>query len=136
MWVLRWRKIEGNDDDDNSSGELNKSLKEKKIELITIRSALKLNKTALKKMASEALTYEYNEEDMKQYDQKVIEEFNKTISEEYKNDVIEKLSEEQLVDVVLNNPKYELKPTNSNTFIEPTSISFNPLGNLIFCRDQ
>ena len=116
--------------------ELKTILKEKKIELITIRSALKLNKTALKKMASEALTYEYNEEDMKQYDQKVIEEFNKTISEEYKNDVIEKLSEEQLVDVVLNNPKYELKPTNSNTFIEPTSISFNPLGNLVFCRDQ
>jgi RNA recognition motif-containing protein len=40
------------------------------------------------------------------------------------------------VDVVLNNPKYILAPTNLNTFIEPKLISFNPVGNLIFCRDQ
>jgi flagellar basal body-associated protein FliL len=38
--------------------ELKSILKEKKIELITVRSALKLNKTALKKLASEALKYE------------------------------------------------------------------------------
>ena len=29
-----------------------------------------------------------------------------------------------------------MSPTKLNTFIEPKSISFNPLGNLIFCRDQ
>ena len=116
--------------------ELKSILKEKKIELITVRSALKLNKTALKILASEALKYEYNKEEAEQYDQKVIEQFNKAITEDYKKDVIDKLSEEQLVDVVLNNPKYELRPTNSNTFIEPISISFSPLGNLVFCRDQ
>lgn len=50
--------------------------------------------------------------------------------------MIDKLSEDQLVDVVLNNPKYTLQPTKLNTFIEPKLISFNPLGGLVFCRDQ
>ena len=57
-------------------------------------------------------------------------------SNEYKQEIINKLSDDQLVDIILNNPKYILSPTKLNTFIEPKSISFNPLGNLIFCRDQ
>ena len=57
-------------------------------------------------------------------------------SDKYKNEVIDKLSEDQLIDVVLNNPTYKLIPTELNTFIKPSSISFSPLGALIFCRDQ
>ena len=56
------------------------------------------------------------------------------LSDKYKNEVLGKLSEDQLVDVVLNNPRNKLSQTEINTFIEPTLISFNPLGNLIFCR--
>ena len=114
--------------------DLKSILKEKNIELITVRSALKLNKTALKKLASDALVYHYDDEEAKKYEK--YEEFKKIVTDEYKEEVLNKLSEEQLVDVVLNNPRYELRPTDSNTFIEPTSISFSPLGNLVFCRDQ
>ena len=43
-------------------------LKEKNIELITVRSALKLNKTALKKLASDALIYHYDDEEARKYE--------------------------------------------------------------------
>ena len=36
-------------------------------------------------------------------------------SDKYKNEVIDKLSEDQLIDVVLNNPTYKLIPTELNT---------------------
>ena len=113
---------------------LKQILKQKNIELITVRSALKLNRTALKNLALEALNYELEDnldKNSKNYD-KVIYYSNDT----YKSQVIEKLSDDQLIDVILNNPKYKLRSTSLNTFIEPTLISFNPLGNLIFCRDQ
>ena len=111
-------------------------LKEKKIELITVRSALKLNKTALKNLALETLKCEITDDisfDKKSKEYKI---FLNYTSKEYKQEIIDKLSDDQLVDVVINNPKYILSPTKLNTFIEPKSISFNPLGNLIFCRDQ
>ena len=115
---------------------LRKILKEKNIELITVRSALKLNKTALKKLALQSLQYEIVQDNEFNTDSEEYKTFLKYTEDNYKKEVIDKLSDDQLVDVVLNNPKYELMPTNMNTFIEPKSISFSPLGNLIFCRDQ
>ena len=112
--------------------ELNNILKEKNIELITVRSALKLNFDSLKKLAFELLNYKKD----KNFLNNTNEYFEKYISDDYKKEVISKLSEDQLIDIILTNPTYTLKPTNLNTFIEPTSINFNPLGNLIFCRDQ
>ena len=111
-------------------------LKEKKIELITVRSALKLNKTALKNLAHKALKYEIDENISFDKNTKEYKIFLNYTSNEYKQEIINKLSDDQLVDIILNNPKYILSPTKLNTFIEPKSISFNPLGNLIFCRDQ
>ena len=116
--------------------DLKKILKQKNIELITVRSALKLNKTALKKLAFDALKYELDEDINLDKNSKEYNTFINYIKNEYNQGVINKLTEDQLIDVILNNPKYILKPTNLNTFIEPKSISFNPLGNLIFCRDQ
>ena len=111
-------------------------LKEKKIELITVRSALKLNKTALKNLAQKALKYEIDENISFDKNTKEYKIFLNYTSNEYKQEIINKLSDDQLVDIILNNPKYILSPTKLNTFIEPKLISFNPLGNLIFCRDQ
>ena len=115
---------------------LEKLLKEKNIELITVRSALKLNRTALKNLASEALKYELEDNVKIDVNSSNYEQFMYYLNDSYKNEVLGKLSDDQLVDVVLNNPTYKLRPTDLNTFIEPTLISFNPLGNLIFCRDQ
>ena len=115
---------------------LKKILQEKKIELITVRDALKLNKTSLKDLAFKSLKYEIAEEINFDKESKEYKTFLKYTKDEYKQEVIDKLSEDQLVDVVLNNPKYTLQPTKLNTFIEPKLISFNPLGGLVFCRDQ
>ena len=115
---------------------LRKILKEKNIELITIRSALKLNKSSLKKLAFEALKYEVADNINFDTSSKEYKIFLSYISNGYKQEIIDKLSEDQLVDIILNNPKYILQLTKLNTFIEPKLISFNPLGNLIFCRDQ
>ena len=103
--------------------ELNNILKEKNIELITVRSALKLNFDSLKKLAFELLNYKKD----KNFLNNTNEYFEKYISDDYKKEVISKLSEDQLIDIILTNPTYTLKPTNLNTFIEPTSINFNPL---------
>ena len=115
---------------------LKKILKEKKIELITVRDALKLNKTALKQLAFKSLKYEIAENINFDKTSKEYKTFLKYTKDEYKQEVIDKLSEDQLIDVILNNPKYTLQPTKLNTFIEPKIISFNPLGGLVFCRDQ
>ena len=115
---------------------LKKILKEKQIELITVRDALKLNKTALKKLAFESLKYEIAENINFDKTSKEYKIFLKYTKDEYKQEIIDKLSEDQLIDVILNNPKYILQPTKLNTFIEPKIISFNPLGALVFCRDQ
>lgn len=115
---------------------LKKILHEKKIELITVRDALKLNKTSLKDLAFKSLKYEIAEDINFDKESKEYKTFLKYTKDEYKQKVIDKLSEDQLVDVVLNNPKYTLQPTKLNTFIEPKLISFNPLGGLVFCRDQ
>ena len=115
---------------------LKKILNENKIELITVRDALKLNKIALKKLAFKSLKYEITENINFDKASKEYEIFLKYTSDEYKQGVIDKLSEDQLIDVILNNPKYILQPTKLNTFIEPKIISFNPLGALVFCRDQ
>lgn len=115
---------------------LKKILQEKKIELITVRDALKLNKTSLKDLAFKSLKYEIAEDINFDKESKEYKTFLKYTKDEYKQEVIDKLSEDQLVDVVLNNPKYTLQPTKLNTFIEPKLISFNPLGGLVFCRDQ
>ena len=115
---------------------LKKILKEKNIELITVRSALKLNKTALKKLAFKSLKYEIADNLNINKDSQEYKIFLNYTKNEYKQEIIDKLSDDQLVDIVLTNPKYILSPTNLNTFIEPKSISFDPVGNLIFCRDQ
>ena len=115
---------------------LNKTLQEKNIQLITVRSALKKNKTALKALAFKALKYEIDDNLKLNENSTNYKLFMEYVNDEYKNKVIDKLSDDQLVDVILNNPTYKLRPTELNTFIEPALISFNPLGNLIFCRDQ
>ena len=115
---------------------LNKTLQENNINLITVRSALKKNKTALKELAFRALKYEIDNNLKLNENSTNYKLFMGYVNDDYKNKVIDKLSDDQLVDVILNNPTYRLRPTELNTFIEPALISFNPLGNLIFCRDQ
>lgn len=108
-------------------------LSQKGIEVKTVRDCLKLNRETLEELAMKSLVYEL---DSSSKNQKVNEKLMYYLSDNYKRQVISKLLLGQLVDVVLTQPKYKLAFNDSNTFIEPVCISFNPLGNILFCRDQ
>lgn len=112
-----------------------KVFKQNNIKVITINDALKKNKTALKSLAEESLIYKIDERiNESQIENPTI--LNEAISDDRKRENIKKLSENQIVNVILTNPTYTLIPSKSNKYLEPSSISFKPLGNLLFCRDQ
>ena len=113
---------------------LTEELTSRGIQVRTVRELLKLNRPALELLAFNSLKYIPSESNDGTSANN--ETFNYYLSDEYKWKVIRKLWMDQLVDVVLSQPTYKIKYVNKNTFVEPESISFNPLGNLLFCRDQ
>lgn len=58
------------------------------------------------------------------------------ISDEYKEKIISEMSIEQIIDIILTNPTISLRKADLNTALSSTSMSFSPLSNLVFCRDQ
>ena len=127
--------------------ELSDYLKTKNIKLITIEDALLLENCTedLYKLAKESLNYEREtkmeveidiENVKKKRRKSSFEEYYLYSSDEYKEKTLKKFSKKNLMNVILSRPTLTLKHTETDTFIESTSINFNPLGNLIFCRDQ
>jgi len=122
-----------------SNSELNKNfdnlreiLKKRKIKLLSVRDCLKLSRKGLEELASKALVYEaVNEKEGKNN-----KEFKYYMSDEYKISVLSRLDADQLVDVILSHPTYKLKYSDINTKVEFVDISFKPLGNLLYVRDQ
>lgn len=58
------------------------------------------------------------------------------LSEKYKQEVIEKMDIDQLVEVILTNPTILLKKSEKDTALIVVSYTYQPLVNLVFCRDQ
>ena len=127
--------------------ELNEYLKTKNIKLITIEEALLLDNCSedLLKLAKESLNYERETKIEEELDienvkrkrrKSSFEEYYLHSGNEYKEKTLKKFSKKNLMNVILTRPTLTLKHTETDTFIESTSINFNPLGNLIFCRDQ
>ena len=121
-------------------------LKTKHIRLITVEEALLLKgkEDDLMKLAKESLNYEreskmetINETDNNSRIRKTsYDEYFLYSSDEYKESVIKKFSKKNLFNIILTRPQMKLKYSETDTYIEPTSITFSPLGNLVFCRDQ
>ena len=131
--------------------ELKEYLKTLGIKLITVEEVLLLedNKEDLMKLARESLNYERESNfEEKKEEEKVklqespgkrkssFEEYCTYSSEGYKEKVLKKFSRKNLINVILTRPSMKLKHIDTDTFIESTSITFCPLGNLVFCRDQ
>eukprot|EP00768_Dysnectes_brevis_P002499 gnl/Dysnectes_brevis/1876_a2156_1864.p1 GENE.gnl/Dysnectes_brevis/1876_a2156_1864~~gnl/Dysnectes_brevis/1876_a2156_1864.p1 ORF type:complete len:566 (+),score=248.86 gnl/Dysnectes_brevis/1876_a2156_1864:109-1806(+) len=57
-------------------------------------------------------------------------------TDQYKRSVIQKMSAQDLVRVILTKPLVSLRPAERNTALVTESISFRPTGNLVFTRDQ
>jgi arginine deiminase len=113
------------------------------IKLITVEEVLLLkdNSEELMALAKSSLNYEretqlekIKEEDNKRKSPFV--DYCKYSSEEYKEKVLKKFTKKNLINIILTRPTMKLKHIQTDTFIESTSITFCPLGNLVFCRDQ
>ena len=125
---------------------LKEYLKTKNIKLITVEDALLLkdNEEDLMRLAKESLFYEREtpsiDIDEKQESpskrKSSFEEYCIYSSDEYKEKVLKKFSKKHLINVILTRPTMKLKHIETDTYIESTSITFCPLGNLVFCRDQ
>ena len=122
--------------------ELGEYLKTKNIKLITTEDILLLKENELMKLAKDSLNYEREtlkleeekEENKKRKDS--FKEYENYSSDEYKENVLKKFSKKNLINVILTRPTIKLKHINTDTFIESTSITFEPVGNIVFCRDQ
>jgi arginine deiminase len=115
------------------------------IKLITVEEALLLkeNTSELMELAKKALNYEretkkeeIKEEENKRKRKSSFDDYCKYSSEEYKEKVLKKFTKKNLINIILTRPTMKLKHIETDTFIESTSITFCPLGNLVFCRDQ
>ena len=124
--------------------ELREYLKTKNIKLITTEEILLLNENELMKLAKESLNYEretikLEEEEENNNNKKrkdSFKEYENYSSDEYKENVLKKFTKKNLINIILTRPTIKLKHIDTDTYIESTSITFNPLGNIVFCRDQ
>ncbi len=69
------------------------------------------------------------------YDTSLLPESQRAEQEAYKSEVVSQLSVEELVDVLIMQPRIVLSPTEYNTGITAT-YEYNPLMNLFYTRDQ
>ena len=133
--------------------DLEKYLQTKNIKLITVEDALSLDNDSLMKLAEESLNYERETdiiEEKKKLNEssdsssnpspdkrkKSLDEYELNSSDKYKKEVLHKFKKHNLMNVILTRPKITLKFIDTDTYIETSSITFCPLGNLVFCRDQ
>ena len=122
--------------------ELGEYLKTKDIKLITTEEALLLKgkEEELMKLAKDSLNYEretkIEEEKDEEKRKDSLKEYEMYSSDEYKENVLKKFSKKNIMNVILTRPTIKLKHIDTDTYIESTSITFNPVGNIVFCRDQ
>ena len=139
-----YEDVTDEDDIRKCFNELGEYLKTKDIKLITIEDALLLKdkEEELMKLAKDSLNYERETEIKEVKEEKEdkrknsMEEFKLYSSDEYKEKVLKKFSKKNIMNIILTRPSMKLKHIDTDTFIESTSITFKPVGNIVFCRDQ
>ena len=97
---------------------------------------------ALEELAMSVLTYELSAEEINgvvdndgDEDQRCTDADHYFVGDEYKRKVLEVMSAEQLIDVVLCHPTVTMRPSFRDTGFT-ASYRFNPLTNMQFTRDQ
>ena len=139
-----YEDVTDEDDIRKCFNELGEYLKTKDIKLITIEDALLLKdkEEELMKLAKDSLNYERETEIKEVKEEKdnkrknSMEEFKLYSSDGYKEKVLKKFSKKNIMNIILTRPSMKLKHIDTDTFIESTSITFKPVGNIVFCRDQ
>jgi len=119
-----------------------KLLQKNGVKVVTVREILKAEcvndmkeRLKLEQYAVESLTYKLQLDNG--CDESMLSSQDKfLLSDEYKEKIVSEMNVDQLVDIILTNPTIYLRKSDINTALSSTSISFSPLSNLVFCRDQ
>lgn len=90
----------------------------------------------LEELAMKAMTYELTKSNNGLDDSSLTSTERHLLSSEYKRSCIEKMDVEQLVEVVLTRPTILLEKADKDTELLVVNYTYEPLVNLIFCRDQ
>ena len=137
-----YEDVTDEDDIRKCFNELGEYLKTKNIKLITTEEILLLNENELMKLAKDSLNYEREtikleeEENNNKKRKDSFKEYENYSSDEYKENVLKKFTKKNLINIILTRPTIKLKHIDTDTYIESTSITFEPVGNIVFCRDQ
>jgi len=90
----------------------------------------------LEELAMNSMTYELTKSHNGLDDSELTSTERHLLSSEYKRSCIEKMDVEQLVEVVLTRPTILLEKADKDTELLVVNYTYEPLVNLIFCRDQ
>ncbi|CAG9464079.1 unnamed protein product [Pedinophyceae sp. YPF-701] len=110
------------------------------VKVLTVREILRYAadsniraRVELEEFALNSLTYRLAEG----FDPSAVckENFMPYLSEEYKRTVLEEMSTDQLLDVIMTHPTVTIKPSGRDTGFA-AEYTFEPLSNLIYTRDQ
>ncbi|PRP87144.1 hypothetical protein PROFUN_01406 [Planoprotostelium fungivorum] len=112
------------------------------VEVVRVRDVLKMDceedlrqRLKLEQLAAMHLTYKLDDSEgdkstlLSEHDWYLM-------SDQYKEKIISEMSIDQIVDLILTKPTISLRKADLNTALCSTSVSFSPLSNLVFCRDQ
>lgn len=105
------------------------------IQVLSVLEVLKSNRKFLLDKAAQAVTYAL-EGDLNYSTPEEKEELEFFLSEQYKKDTLNHYSDDDLIEIILNKPTCHLASESINTHLILKSVQFQPLGNLIFCRDH
>lgn len=105
------------------------------IQVYTVLDVLRSNRKYLLEKAVQSVTYNL-EGELKYSSPEQKEELDFFLSEQYKRDTLAHYSDDDLIEILLNKPICHLASETINTHLILKSVQFQPLGNLIFCRDH
>ena len=87
-------------------------LNDRGIRVISVREALIMDRPGLIELAKNSLQYDFDEMDQESKKDPL---FSFYLSDEYKDQILNKMSDDQLVDCVLTKPFFTLKKSKKNT---------------------
>ncbi len=112
-------------------------LKQNNIQVRTVRQILMEHaQTEMGRKSLEEFTFQFFEYIYDGNRDELSADEKQLISDEYKRQTLSALTINDLIDIILTRPKVILKKSPLNTPLSLSMVQQNPLGNLVFCRDQ
>lgn len=115
--------------------EAKSMLESQGIEILTVLDVLRRDRKFLLEKAKQSVTYSL-ESELCYSSPEEKAELEYFLSDEYKFSTLDHYSDEDLIEIILNKPICHLLSEKINTRLILKTVEFQPLGNMIFCRDH